>query len=133
MIFEVQSGENLAAIIKAFPDAKIRALVTRPPCDCWRVEISDDFPRTCPHCGGGLTEAGKLPEDGTRGFISPEEDDPRPIHEPPPESVVDLGSAGSPAVEDFGTLGTAEETPRERMMKKGKKKTPRKSRKKKKG
>jgi len=38
---EVKNGENLAAIVKAFPGAEVHTLITRPPCDCWRVVIPD--------------------------------------------------------------------------------------------
>jgi len=42
MFVEVKNGENLAALLKAFPNAKVRPLITRPACDCWRVEIPEE-------------------------------------------------------------------------------------------
>lgn len=39
MKFEVKSGKNLAEIIREFPDATVRSLVSEPGEDAWSVEI----------------------------------------------------------------------------------------------
>jgi len=41
MRIEVKNADNLATLVKAFPEAKVRALITRPSVDCWAVEIPD--------------------------------------------------------------------------------------------
>lgn len=41
MKFEVKSGKNLAEIIREFPEATVRSLISGPGEDVWSVEIPD--------------------------------------------------------------------------------------------
>lgn len=43
-VIHVQSGENLAAILKAFPMAEVHTLISSPGEDSWRVEIEVEIP-----------------------------------------------------------------------------------------
>ena len=43
-VIQVQSGENLAAILKAFPQAEVHTLISHPGEDAWRVEIEVEVP-----------------------------------------------------------------------------------------
>jgi len=61
MRFEVKNGENLAALLKAFPNAKVRALITRPKIDCWSFEVPELPQGTGPNAG--LTALHLKPED----------------------------------------------------------------------
>jgi hypothetical protein len=107
MIVEVKNGENLAALVKAFPNAEVRALITRPAMDCWRVTIPGQPPEPpkldpdlekaivdagvdCPGCGNPL-DGIPCPICNEDGLLDP---DPKG-----PEAVKDF-LATNPATRD---------------------------------
>lgn len=64
---QVASGENLAALLKAFPEAKVDTLFAERGCDSWRLTVDTDTvaiddPGKCEACGAEVASKSALLE-----------------------------------------------------------------------